>query len=255
MAAGQPGNGTTMWTSVGDTHVFRKEPDGHRWGEQIPVIAGLERPVAAASSNGRVVGRPSRTRTGPPCACRCSTTATTATAPPGDGVYAGVYTRTTDVREARQRTTTRRRSRTAPTRCRIRATGTNNVGRRLHPARRTLVRALRERRPQPGRRRRRHAEPLRGLPPVPEGCRTRPTPGHRPRRRRSREPGASGRPAPTRASADTDLGGEPDGSELKRGANPFDATDDALPRPEGAAVIDRAGRPPSAAGLQAAVRC
>ena len=40
-------------------------------------------------------------------------------------------------------------------------------------------------------------------------------------------------------SADTDLGGEPDGSELKRGANPFDATDDALPRPEGAAVIDQ----------------
>ena len=34
MAAGQPGNGTTMWTSVGDTHVFRKEPDGHRWGER-----------------------------------------------------------------------------------------------------------------------------------------------------------------------------------------------------------------------------
>lgn len=41
-------------------------------------------------------------------------------------------------------------------------------------------------------------------------------------------------------SPDTDRGGESDRSELTRGANPFDPRDDALPRPEHAAVIDRA---------------
>ena len=38
---------------------------------------------------------------------------------------------------------------------------------------------------------------------------------------------------------DTDRGGEPDLSEIKRGANPFDPRDDALPRPEDPSVIDR----------------
>jgi len=41
-------------------------------------------------------------------------------------------------------------------------------------------------------------------------------------------------------SPDTDRGGESDRSELVRGANPFDSRDDALPRPEHAAVIDHA---------------
>lgn len=37
--------------------------------------------------------------------------------------------------------------------------------------------------------------------------------------------------------ADTDLGGESDGSEVARGADPLDPTDDALPRPENAQVV------------------
>lgn len=38
---------------------------------------------------------------------------------------------------------------------------------------------------------------------------------------------------------DTDRGGEPDLSEIKRSANPFDPNDDALPRPEEPSVIDK----------------
>lgn len=37
---------------------------------------------------------------------------------------------------------------------------------------------------------------------------------------------------------DTDHGGEGDGSEIRRGANPFDANDDALPRPLDTGVVD-----------------
>ena len=39
-------------------------------------------------------------------------------------------------------------------------------------------------------------------------------------------------------SADTDFGGESDASEISRGGNPFDPSDDKLPLPEGPEVID-----------------
>ena len=83
-----------MWTSVGDTHVFRKEPDGHRWGEQIPILAGLT-DKGGGVPGGKVwadVTHPDGTTLRLPLLDDGNHGDGSA----DDGVYAGVYTRTTE---------------------------------------------------------------------------------------------------------------------------------------------------------------
>ena len=232
MAAGQPGNGTTMWTSVGDTHVFRKEPDGHRWGEQIPVLAGLDDRNGGVP-DGRVwadVTHPDGTTLRIPLLDDGNHGDGTA----DDGVYAGVYTRTTEF--ARRGSDDASQKPDGSYQVRIRATGTNNVGAdytRLD-GRSFALFELGDPNPDGD---------GDGLPNLYEGyhpCLEAQDPNDA-----GEDPDGDG--LETKAEwdagtdpcvADTDHGGEPDRSELGRGANPFDATDDALPRPEGAAVID-----------------
>lgn len=232
MAAGQPGNGTTMWTSVGDTHVFRKELDGHRWGEQIPIIAGLDDRKGGVPG-GRVfadVTHPDGTTLRLPLLDDGNHGDGAA----DDGVYAGVYTRTTEFSK-------RGADDTAPKpdgsyQVQVKATGTNNVGADYTRLDGRSFALYENGDPNPD-------LDGDGMPNVYEGyhpCLKVQDPSDG-----GTDPDGDGLESKLEweagtdpCSADTDLGGEPDGSELKRGANPFDATDDALPRPEGAAVID-----------------
>ena len=232
MAAGQPGNGTTMWTSVADHHEFRKEPDGHRWGEQIPIIAGLTDRHGGVPG-GRVfadVTHPDGTTLRIPLLDDGNHGDGTA----DDGVYAGVYTRTTSFAKRGNDDTTPKPD--GSYQVRIRATGTNNVGADYTRLAGRSFALYENGDPNPD-------VDGDGMPNLYEGyhpCLEAQDPsdiGSDPDGdglENKREWDAGTDPC----DPDTDHGGEPDSSELARGANPFDARDDALPRPEGAAVID-----------------
>jgi Mg-chelatase subunit ChlD len=233
MAAGQPTFSTTMWTSVADRHVFRKEPDGHRWGERIPIVAGL-----TDKDGGVPGGHVSADVTHPD-----GTTlrlpllddGNHGDGPPNDGVYAGVYTRTTEFAK-------RGADDTAPKpngsyQVRISAEGRNNLGERYTRLAARSFALYQDGEPTPD-------TDGDGMPNLYEGyhpCLDPQDPADA-----GLDPDGDGLQSFREWDAgtdpcvpDTDLGGEPDGSELKRGANPFDATDDALPRPEGASVVSQ----------------
>ncbi|WP_028645533.1 choice-of-anchor X domain-containing protein [Nocardioides sp. URHA0020] len=232
MAAGRPTYSTSMWTSVADTHVFRKELDGHRWGEQIPIVASLTDKDGGVA-RGRVyadVTHPDGTTLRLPLLDDGNHADGTA----GDGIYAGVYTRTTEF--AKRGADDDSAKPDGSYQVQISAEGKNNLG---EPYTRYEHRsfALYENGDpnpdtdgdgMPDRYEGYHPGCLKatdagdaGLDPDGDGLRS------------LREWQAGTDPC----HPDTDRGGEPDGSELKRGANPFDPSDDALPRPEGAAVI------------------
>jgi Mg-chelatase subunit ChlD len=231
MAAGQPGNGTTMWTSVGDTHEFRKELDGHRWGEQIPIIAGLD-DRSGGVGGGRVwadVTHPDGSTIRLPLLDDGNHGDGSA----GDGVYAGVYTRTTEFSRRGSDDATPKPD--GSYQVLIRAAGTNNVGADYTRLARQSFALYENGDPNPD-------VDGDGMPNLYESyhpCLQLQDPSDA-----GTDPDGDGLESKREWDAgtdpclpDTDLGGEPDGSELKRGANPFDASDDALPRPEGAAVI------------------
>jgi Mg-chelatase subunit ChlD len=232
LSAGRPGNGTTMWTSVGDTHEFRKEQDGHRWGEQIPIVAGLDDRDGGVP-DGRVwadVTHPDGSTLRIPLLDDGNHGDGTA----DDGVYAGVYTRTTSF--ARRGGDDAAPKPDGSYQVRIRATGTNNVGADYTRLDGRSFALFEIGDPNPD-------VDDDGMPNLYEGyhpCLKAQDPSDG-----GADPDDDGLESKGEWDAgtdpcdpDTDHGGEPDLSELKRGANPFDATDDALPRPEGAAVID-----------------
>ncbi len=233
MAAGRPTYSTTMWTSVGDTHVYRKEPDGHRWGERIPILAGLS-DKGGGVPGGKVwadVTHPDGTSLRLPLLDDGNHGDGSA----GDGVYAGVYTRTTEF--ARRGGDDPSPKPDGSYQVQIHAGGTNNLGEAYTRLEQRSFALYENGDPNPDTDGDRMPDLYEGYHPClnpqdpaddggdPDGDRV----------KTISEWDAGTDPC----DADTDHGGEPDGSELDRGANPFDATDDALPRPEGASVINQ----------------
>jgi len=233
MAAGRPTYGTSMWVSVGNHHEFRKEKDAHRWGEQVPIIANL------TDKNGPVTG-------GRVYADVTHPDGTVLTLPlmddgahgdglADDGVYAGVYTRTTEfaTRGADDDTPKPNGSYQVD----IRAEGRNSLGEGYQRYEQAAFAVFENGDPNPD-------QDGDGAPDLYEGyhpCLDATDPGDL-----GLDPDGDGVRSKKEwflgtdpCQIDTDRGGEPDGSELGRGSNPFDPLDDALPRPEDPSVISQ----------------
>lgn len=233
MASGRPTYGTSMWVSVGNHHEYRKELDAHRWGEQVPIIASLT-DKGGAVTRGRVVADVTHPD-GTVLSLPLEDDGAHGDGLADDGIYAGVYTRTTEyaVRGGDDLSDKPNGSYQVD----VRATGRNNLGEPYKRFDQAAFAVFENGDPNPDR-------DGDGMPDLYEGyhpCLDAADPSdigvdHDGDFLKSGKEWFLGTDP---CNIDTDRGGEPDGSEVKRGANPFDPRDDALPRPEDASVISQ----------------
>jgi len=231
MAAGRPTFGTSMWVSVGNHHEFRKQADANAWGEQIPIVASLTDKNGAVRRarvyadvthpDGGVDRLPLMDDGGHGDGAA------------GDGIYANTYTRTTAfaIRGADDLTAKPNGSYQVE----VTARGRNSLGDDYSRYEQASFAVYENGDPNPD-------SDGDGVPDLYEGyhpCLSAADPGDL-----GRDPDLDGLKSGSEwklgtdpCHPDTDRGGEPDNSEVSRGANPFDPADDALPRPEDPSVI------------------
>jgi Mg-chelatase subunit ChlD len=235
MAAGQEHQGVQLWVSRGTPQKLKERiPDSYRWGEPMPIVASLtDRGGAITDSHVTAhVTHPDGTVLDLPL----FDDGNHADSQAGDGIYANTYTRTTDY--ATRGTDDLADKPNGSYGVRVTADGTAHNGDSFRRIENTSFAVFENGDPSPDSDRDKVADLYEGLHPQ---CMKVGDPGDV-----SLDPDNDRLDAFTEWRAgtdpcrpDTDNGGEPDGSELKRGANPFDPRDDALPRPEDPSVISR----------------
>lgn len=234
VAAAVPGKGTSMWTAVGDSHPGnRKQASGwHRWGEQIPVLAGLTDKTGPVRG-GSVVATVTHPD-GTPIRLPLLDDGNHGDGAAEDGVYGNTYTRTTEF--ATKGADDDSPKQVGSYQVLIGAQGVNGLGEKYQRYAPESFALYENGDPKPD-------TDGDGMPDLYEGYHSCLNPA---------DPADIGEDQDSDGlstkeewfegtdpcNPDTDHGGESDASELARKANPFDPADDALPRPEDPSVID-----------------
>lgn len=244
MAAGEQHLGATMWIGLGATaaNPRTKQPEGFRWGVPVPVIADL------TDRKGTVLGADVTAEVTHPdgdvTRLPLLDDGDHGDGLPDDGVYANTYTRTTEfARKGADDTSPKPNGSYA---VRVTATGRSNLGDDFTRIGQTSFAVYENGDPNPDKDGDGMADLYEALHP----CLDATDPGDLGLDQdddglRTKDEWNLGTDP---CHPDTDRGGEPDRSEVTRGANPFDPRDDALPRPEDPSVvskpIDHLGQPP-----------
>lgn len=235
MAAGEQHLGATMWVGLGQTPADprRKQPGGFRWGVPVPVIANLtdrKGPIAGAEVTAHVTHPDGEVLDLP-----LFDDGNHGDALPDDGVYANLYTRTTEF--ARKGADDATPKPNGSYSVRVTAEGRSNLGDAFARVGQTSFAVFEQGDPSPD-------TDGDGLPDLYEAlhpCLDASDPGDIGLDQDDDKLGTKDEwfIGTDPCLPDTDKGGEPDRSEVTRGANPFDHRDDALPRPEDPSVISK----------------